>query len=228
MLFLLNMNIAFAGDWDIKFSLGSSYYGGNVEKFDLNSSANISHADSAFEYSSFAKITYSQVNSNKTNQELSGGVKFDYRPYATFSPFFALSAYNNEYKDIKLRLSALLGIKYTFYKTSKSDFSISGAGLYENEMYESEMEDKNILRLSIRPKFKQKIGEKTQLQHITFYKVNVEDGHDYLIESETSLTNRLIGKIDINISSQYTYDNDPPELVEKTDVALITSLVFNF
>ena len=159
LLVLLLASNSYSQGWKAKVGFGSSYYTGNVEKVDLRGEGNISHTDSTFEFSSFVKATYGEMETIKNNQEFQAGIQADYKPYAKLSPFLLFTAYNNEFKDIALRLSGITGLKYTFYKTEKSNYSISTALQYDAEQYKSDIEDKEILRLSIRPKLKQQIAK---------------------------------------------------------------------
>jgi hypothetical protein len=226
-------------------SLGSSFIeGSTINKFDIQTDLNISLADSTREFSTFFTAAYGELAHHSTNQEFSGGLKFDYRPQAMFTPFILLQAYNNVEKNIDLRMTALSGLKFSIFrkfikddkgkKMLKFDYSISVAVLYEAEKYISpNVPNREKMKLSIRPKIKHALGKNIYFEHITFYKVNLEDWQDYSFYSTTSLTSKITKKLQLKISYRIDYDNKLPKIdaVSKNDVTsnsykvLMTSLV---
>lgn len=226
--------------WKTKIGAGVSYYSGNVDKLDLHGKGKVSREDSIIEFSSSVKFAYGEASSRKTNEQYSGGLKLDYLPHGKFSPFISIWAYNNIFKNLDLRLSGLAGLKYTLYEKNKNDYSISAAFIYDSEYYQDKIEDdsssdsifqKQKIRLSVRPKFSRKICENARLDHVTFFKFNVSNGQDYIIESSTSFETKITKKISLELCYEIDFENKPATSenseIDKTDQALIISLVLN-
>jgi len=223
-------------EWSGKFSVGGSYYKGNVTKTDIRSDGTVSHTDSTFEFSTSYKTIYGRNGSEENNREFSSTIKFDWKPYSKISPFLAFETYSNVYKGHDLRLSSLAGAKFTIYQTDNSDYSFSTAALYSIEKYTvPEIPDENfistseIFRLSIRPKIEQKLGDNVVLKHTTYYQPNVKNFSDYILETKTSITNKLTDVLFLDLSFEYDYVSSPPsEDIEKEDIAIIVSLIIKF
>lgn len=218
--------------WKTRFSLGSSFYTGNVDKFDFRTSGSVSRADSLLEYATSFDAIYSETNNTKDNQVLKGNLKVDYLPHSTFSPFAAASAYNNTPKQIELRLSGMVGGKYTFinqldeHGKEVSDYSISAAIQYDRERYTGDTPGTEKARLSIRPKFEQKIGDNVTFEHVTFYVPKITDFADFIIDSKTALTSKLTSKIQLELSYQLEHlSRLPSDDLENTDQAVLASIV---
>ncbi|MCK5536664.1 MAG: DUF481 domain-containing protein, partial [Bacteroidales bacterium] len=215
--------------WEGEAEIGFSYFSGNINIIDLRSEGRIVHEDSVFEYTSFYKAIYAEAENIQSNEELSGGVKFDYLPNSKFSPFIVLSAYRNDFKNIHLRLSGVIGGKLLVYKSEKANYSISMAYQFDAEDYLEETEDENKMRLSIRPKIKQQIGESIYFEHISFFKPNLRDFQDYTVLSSTSITNKITKKIHLKISYEYEYVNEPTKAdLLQTDQVLMASVKIEF
>lgn len=213
--------------WNGKISAGLFYYSGNVDKFDFMADGNITHTDSLFEYSSFAKMIDSRLSGEHVNEEYSAGIKFDYHPFSILSPFMMFSYYRNDYKDIHLRLTALAGIKYVYYQTETSNFSISLALQYDAEHYKSEIPNKDKVRWSLRPKFKQKITNTLYFENFEFFKINVSDGNDYGIESVTTISNKVTNRLSIGLNYHYEYVNAPTNpALKKADQVFTAQVIF--
>lgn len=231
-----------------KITLGGSYYSGNVEKTDFLSTGKTAWNDTVYEFSAFYKVAYGKASGDEINREFSGGIKFDYLPESTISPFMMIKAYNNIYKGYDLRLSGLAGAKFTFIQKKDADYSISGAFVYDRENYTPSTEtgidnpDMNLLRLSIRPKIKQKIGKSITFEHTTFFIYKVYNSpeevvpdpkpdnykNDWIIESSTSLSNKLSDKLSLQMSYDINYIGKPPnEGIENTDKVFVVSIVVN-
>lgn len=214
--------------WSAGITLGTSFNSGNINKFDLSSNGEVSHKDSMFEFSGYYNLLYSEVNNLQNSEEYAGGIKFDYRPYARFTPFVLGAAYQNIYKNIDMRTSALFGAKYRVYKTDKSDYSLSAAVQYDMNKYVSETPDDNITRLSIRPKIKQKLGDYVTFEHITFYQPNVSDFQDYRIDSSTRLKTKINDVLAFQVSYNLDYVSKPTKVgLKKTDQYMLASLAIS-
>ncbi|HAN79019.1 MAG TPA: hypothetical protein DCQ31_15250 [Bacteroidales bacterium] len=215
-----------------KASVGGYYYTGNVNKLDIRSDAALAYKSAKFEYSGNYKFIYSEIAGVQNNGEIAGGVKFDYMPQNKFSPFIALNFYNNKYKGYDLRVSSILGAKYVIYETEKSDYSISAAFQYDAENYAPdklgvEIPNKNLFRLSIRPKITQQITSSMKLTHISFFRPNLSNFSDHQIDAVTSLSNQISKKFYIDIAHELQYTSKPVrEGLKKTDQAIIVSLVY--
>lgn len=230
--------LLFAGmthaQWKSEVSLGSSFYRGNVDKLNIRATGSLSHADSLFEYATNAEATYSQTSGKTDNQLLQGNIKFDYRPYGTVSPFTLVSVYNNEPKKIKLRLSGLVGAKYTFInkvndqQKDVADYSISAAVQVDKEQYMNDKKDTEKVRLSVRPKIEHQLNAHVSFKHVTFYVPKINEFSDYMIDSRTTLKSAL----NKNVSMEITYKIEhisvlPDQELENTDHALIASFVLS-
>lgn len=222
--------------WSGTAGVGGSYYRGNVNKMDIRSDASVSHADSVFEYSVFYRIAYGEYNFIKNNQEFSGGTKFDWRPKDKITPFFALTAYKNEFNGYQLRLSAFSGVKYSFIDEPGIDYSLSLAVQYDAEQYaapkydtDEQKPDKEIIRLSVRPKIKQKISESINFEHVSFIRPVINDFSNVQAEAQTILSNKLTESLSLNIVHEMTYDSKPPsDDILKSNNSLIVSLRVKF
>ncbi len=219
--------------WSGKFSLGGSYYKGNVSKTDIRSDGAVSHRDSTFEFSSDYRTIYGRNGTTENNREFSSTVKFDWLPFAYVFPFLAFENYSNIYKGYDLRLSGLAGAKFKIYKTKITDISLSAAALYSIEDYTLPKDPKDVVkpnselfRLSIRPKIVQKLGENVTFRHTTYYQPNTKDFNDYILESKTTISNKLTNILSMDLTFEYDYVSSPPSSdIVKEDIALIISLI---
>jgi len=215
--------------WKTKLGFGTYFYTGNTEKFDLSSDFQLTRKDTLIESNLFLKGAYGEVEKVQNKQEFTGGLKFDYKPLSVFSPFVLFSFYNNKFKDIELRLSSLLGAKYSFYMTDASDLSISAAIQYDTERFYEATPDKEKIRLSFRPRVLQSLGKNMEFSAVLFYQPNVQEFDDYMLVFNTSLEAKLLEKISLKLTYNYDYESMPIlETIKKTDTSFITSLVLNF
>ena len=92
--------------------------------------------------------------------------------------------YNNGFKKINGRYAGLADAKYRYYfKPDISDFSISAAVFFDLEHYtaDANLPEKERWRISVRPKFKQKLTEGISLVAEVYYKLNLANFNDYSV-----------------------------------------------
>ena len=217
-------------------SLGGSYQTGNTENGSVLLSSAISAMDSIKEFSLNAKYHYSENARKMNKEEFSGGLQFDYHPLSQFSPFIRAEFYSNQFRQIDSRFSGLLGAKYCYFKYLKnnfitSEYSISGAFVFENDNYTKEalLPDKSRVRLSLRPKFKQIVMKNIFLGLESFYKPNIVDFSDYIIDSMFQINFVVNEYVTLSCSYQYEYNSRPATVIVKnTDTSLLASLMVKF
>ena len=211
-----------------RITLGGNYQTGNTEKAAVSGSAYLASVDSIKEFSANAKYTYGENNKKLNQKEYMAGIQYDYHPLSRFSPFVRVEFYKNEFKKINGRYSGLLGAKYRYLvKDDVMDYSISAALVYDLENYtnNASLPDRERLRLSIRPKFKQQLMDNIHLLAEIYYKPNLAEFDDYIVYATFNLNFRMNKYVFLRASYEYDYDSKPATAtVKKTDTLLLASL----
>lgn len=200
-------------NWNFEIGASSTINSGNVNDLSFKNNETIKRNDSLVSYELNFKFVYNRKDRQETNKGTTAGFKTDLFQYGKWSPFWAMEYTSNKYKGYDNKWSALAGIKYRiFSKQDTCDYSLSLAGVYDNVDYTPEENtlDRQVYRLSVRPKFKQKIGEALTLKHNTFYQPDFKDFRDYIITSTTVLENKLGKKFFLEIRFEYEYRSKVP------------------
>lgn len=221
--------------WHFNFGLGASLNTGNVNNCNISNSASINRNDSLIALDTHYKLLYSALihkdnvgqQWEESNFEINGGVKFDLYQYGKFSPFLACEMLTNKYKGYDLKLSGLIGMKYRIYvKPSICDYSISAALVYDwSDFTDATVLPNNNFRVSIRPKFTQRITENLTLLNTTYYQPSVLDFGDFVINSVTKLQTKITRVLFLDFSFTYEYRSRvPSESYKKHDILSEISL----
>ena len=224
-------------NWHYNLGLGASLNTGNVNNCNLSNDASINRNDSIVALDFHYKLLYSSLihkNSigqewEKTNFEVNGGIKTDLYQYDKYSPFLACEMLTNKFKGYDLKVSGLLGMKLRIYTVpSVCDYSISGAFVYDWTDFTDETHlPNNNYRISIRPKFTQKLADNLTLYHCTFYQPSVLDFDDYIINSVTKLQTKITRMVFLDLSFTYEYRSRvPSENYKKHDILSEVSIRF--
>ncbi len=218
-----------ANPWLWELGLGASQNSGNVNNFSIKNYQEISRNDTIISMVARYDYVYQTEDKKETNKGITGNFKLDLFQYRRWSPFVAVEMVSNKYKGYDFKIDCLGGIKFRINKNRNDnyDYSISIAAVYENVNYTDEETELNndFCRLSIRPKMKQKIGESMMLKHTTFYQPAINDFSDYIINSKTTISNKINSKVNLDISFTYEYRSLLPNETYKhydccTDVSL--------
>ena len=215
-----------------KISLGGNYWTGNTEKGTIIGSLGLAAVDSIKEFSFDAKYAYGENNKKVNQQEFLSGLQYDFHPLSAFSPFMRIELYNNKFRNLKYRYSGLAGAKYRFFVYKKdgettSDYSISGAFTYVFEKYspEAKASDQQKVRLSLRPKIKQKLAKNIYFQSELYYIPKINCWEDYIFYFRSNVNFLVNSNIFIKCSYDYEYENKPITTdIKKTDTYLTISL----
>lgn len=206
--------------WHYNFGLGASLNTGNVNNCNLSNDAAVTRNDSVVALDIHYKLLYSSLihkddvgqQWETTNFEVNGGVKMDLYQFGKYSPFLACEVLSNQFKGYDLKMSGLVGVKYRLYvKPSVCDYSISAAFVYDRTDFTDEtVLPKNNYRISIRPKFTQKLADNLSLYHCTYYQPSVLDFDDFIVNSVTKLQTKITKMLFLDLSFTYEYRSRVP------------------
>jgi putative salt-induced outer membrane protein YdiY len=199
--------------WNFELGAGMSQNSGNVENLSLKNYAELERNDSLISADFNYKFVYQKEDKEETNKGFNAGLNFDLFQYGKWSPFVATEIQTNKYKGYDFKISALTGFKYRiFTKKDTCDYSVSAAVVYDNVNYTAEENklDREVMRISIRPKIKQKIGDNFYIGHSTFYQPSVKDFSDYIITSTTRFSSKITTKLFLEVSFNYEYRSKLP------------------
>lgn len=220
IVLIISTTSAFAQrKWNFDLGLGASLNTGNVNNCNISNDAAVKRNDSVVAFDLHYKLLYSALidknNPNhweETNFEITSGVKMDLFQYSTFSPFLACEQLTNKYKGYDIKLSSLLGMKFKIYaKPSFCDYSISAAVVYDWIDYTEETSlPSNNYRLSIRPKFTQRLSESLTLHHCTYYQPSLLKFSDFIVNSTTKLETKINKILFLDLAFTYEYRSEVP------------------
>ncbi len=206
--------------WHYNFGLGASLNTGNVNNCNLSNDAAVTRNDSVVALDIHYKLLYSSLihkddvgqQWETTNFEVNGGVKMDLYQFGKYSPFLACEVLSNQFKGYDLKMSGLVGMKYRLYvKPSICDYSVSAAFVYDRTDFTDEtVLPKNNYRISIRPKFTQKLADNLSLYHCTYYQPSVLDFDDFIVNSVTKLQTKITKMLFLDLSFTYEYRSRVP------------------
>lgn len=240
VLFVISvMDLKAQNKWHYNVGLGASLNTGNVNNCNISHDAAANRNDSLIAFDVHYKLLYSSLISKngtdqqweETNFEVNGGVKTDLFQYGNYSPFLACEMLTNKYKGYDFKLSGLIGMKFRIYTVpSVCDYSISGAFVYDWTDFTDETHLlNNNYRISIRPKFTQKLAENLTLYHITFYQPSLLDWDDFIINSTTKLQTKITKMLFLDLSFAYEYRSRvPSENYKKHDILSEVSIRFKY
>lgn len=173
------------------------------------------------------QVRYGRSGGEDIARRAQGGVKFDFLPKGSWSPFVFGRADHDGMRRLQLRLQSGAGAKYTFWRDPTATASISVAGLYDREKLESQ--DRSILaRWSWRAKAEKTLGGTVKVQHTTLFQPGWGELHDYLLTAQTAVNTKLNEHVALTIAYSYERDSTPAENSGPDDQALNVGLRFEF
>lgn len=220
--------------WVYQLGLGGTLNSGNINNIGFRNTGSIDRNDSVLAFSTSYRFLYSEENHVTTNMGLDGGMKLDYMQYDRWSPFCAMEFISNHFKGYDFKISFLAGAKYRIYTIpGRCDYSISAALVGDYANYHitdpiADTLDRVLMRISLRGKIVQRIGESTMLKHMTFYQPSIIDYSDFIISSITKVENKLNSHLFLDIIFEYDYRSVVPEERSRYDVATEIALRLKF
>lgn len=219
LLFAVNVQ---AKETDIELTAGYIQNTGNTEKESLHSSFKLKHEAGDNELSLYLSNSFGKSNGIKDEEKYTGSMQYDRLIFDEKMALFGFGNFERDtFKKSDYKINAGGGAKFIIYKKNKNELSVSGAMLYELD--KRFVNDKELMRISIRPKIKYKIFES-----VLYYQMKHDYSQDYTMRSESSITIPMGWYLSMRLAYIYDFDNSPANGVNKKDTSVITSLVAYF
>jgi Protein of unknown function, DUF481 len=154
---------------------------------------------------------YGWQGSNRTNNDFSSSL--DFNLYKTFPHFYywGLATYDKSYSlKINSRTQEGVGIAYNFIDRKTAYFNISDGILYEASnvnVHDSVNEAYHTLRNSLRVRGRFVIHDIIVLDATSFWQPSFNDGKDYIIKSDMTLSLKIKKWLNITAAASYNKVN---------------------
>ncbi|MEO7361508.1 MAG: DUF481 domain-containing protein [Gemmatimonadaceae bacterium] len=145
---------------------------------------------------------------------------FDLHPHDRTSPFVFGSAETSFQQRYRLRTSAGVGAKQTFWRRDTvidgfaEDASVSAALLAENTELlpdapaSSKASAGSLVRYSLRVRVRKRLNKTIQFSHVTLYQPTVRDLERYTLEAVTSVSVPIIARVRFIVSHRERLDSE--------------------
>lgn len=173
------------------------------------------------------QVRYGRSGGEDIARRAQGGIKFDFLPKGTWSPFVFGRADHDAMRNLRLRLQSGAGAKLTVLRDSTTNASISVAGLYDREQQVAQ-DPKILARWSWRAKAEKTLSGTVKVQHTTLYQPGWAAYHDYLLTLQTGISTRINRNVALTLAHSYERDSTPAVGTGPDDQALNVGLRFEF
>ena len=131
----------------------------------------------------------------------------------------------DQFQDVDLRQNYTIGLGYQVLETAKSDLRFYGSGGVRLEQYTSGGDNSTSI-LGLGGGYKQSLGP-IVFDWTVAYTPSLEDGEDWRVVSEASLTTTIFEGLGFRIGSRNEYNNKPRPDVKNHDWLFTTALTYS-
>ncbi len=210
--------------WDFNFTFGINLDKGNTERIGCSISLDIKRSSKVDKFIINMNAYYSESENKKDKNKGDFTLKYDYDFLKNESFFIFILPSYNEFQNLKLRMQNGIGLKHTFYKTSKADYSLSGALIYELKQYLDVEKKEEINRLSLRPKIKYSFNKGGKFYFVMFYQPKIDEWQDYRILSEFILEFNIYKNLFFEFKVTDEYNNIVLQDIKRNDLSIMNSI----
>jgi hypothetical protein len=192
---------------------GALLYGEQSQRT-LGGRATLTRVDTLLEFSGALQGLYGDASSRDGVREVTkrlwlGSLNADWRPHARWSPFLLATLETNLEKRLAARYNVGLGVKYTAWRTTTDEGSLSVALLDERiDPLAATAPTTRLTRWSTRLRVRHAFSERTRLSHITFWRPSVRSVDRFVVQSTTELHLGLTPRTAVTVSVLDLYDSE--------------------
>jgi hypothetical protein len=219
-------------EWAVATELGVNAARGNSVYSMLTSGLRVTHLNkNHFELDWNTALTYGEGNGKVIARRMLTGLKADYRPTATWSPFVFSTIERDRIRRLDLLSNTGIGAKWTYFRNAAGAASVSLAAIhsYKAIMVQTPappgIEPRSTTaRLSLRPKVVQRHPSGVSIEQTSFFQPAVDDAADYMIESSTRINFVLTRTSSMFVQHSYRADSRPPLGIKREDHLLVAGV----
>jgi hypothetical protein len=208
--------------WSAVADLAFSGASGNDQTVLLSSSFSLAHlATERFELEWSGSVRYGRSEGREVARNLKSGLKFDLMPESQWSPFALVTMERDPFRRLELRSNSGAGVKYTITRSQKGSASISVAALHSYDSFistiDAPLDSRQSARWSWRFKGGRNLGERVQVENISFYQPVWNRPGEYQMTIESAVRVPMSQRISMSLSHSYDRDSVAPEGVRRDD-----------
>lgn len=218
--------------WDLALDVAATSASGNEDLTVVVSDLKVTRlVPNIVELVFAGRNRYGESGNEVVARSVRGSARFNFRPQGSWAPSLFVTAENDRFKRLDLRLNAGGGALYTFVNVDTHEYSLSGSALYSYENLappEGSTEEtvEEHARLQWQFNGRQRLTENLEATQVTRWEPVWDHARDYLLETETGLRVRVTRNLALSLSHVYQRDSTPPAEVTPDDQ--IVKLGLNF
>jgi len=213
--------------WSTEAELGWSTTSGNTDTTTTTGRIASDRSGERFTLHLMAEGRYSKEEGELTSQRGHGLSQLDYEFRPRVYGFGAVELTHDRFAGYDARLQESLGIGRRMLDREDMVWRVE-AGPALRQEWRTDDTYENSVRARVRTLYTWDFREASRFSQELVYNPSLEEGNDYVLTSDTTLSFRLNSRIALKTGVRVEHDNAPVPGAEKTDVYTTTSLLFHF
>jgi len=206
-----------------------SYAKGNSNHLRFTARASAQFITGANRFLFMISNNLKSTDGEKSAEDFKIHLRHNYRLTSLFSTLMFVQNQYNPYKRLKQRSLFGAGVRADIFRTSNCQGALGASLMLESIELTDDPEEGSSTdtRASF---FVSLIWRPTEIVRVDlsgFYQPFITDFNDPLILMELNVLTYVSDALGITTSLEYSYDGDPPEDVEDTDIELSSGLIFS-
>ncbi|NWF55494.1 MAG: DUF481 domain-containing protein [Syntrophaceae bacterium] len=213
--------------WRGNIALGASMQTGNTERKGASVGAEAIWKSEADRFTGRFLWNYAEDKDDITARNAYGLLKYDHFFSKQVYGYLALEAYNDEFKNWRLRYVVGPGVGYQFWDDEVKFLLFEGGLAYSYEdLYEGQNKDYLAARLAA--DFRYKFGKYLSVGDQLVIYPSLEYGGEYTLRNEAYILSPVGAGWNLKLSNIWDRNSEPPPGIEKDDFLWILALQYAF
>lgn len=213
--------------WETEAELGWTTTAGNTHTSTTTGRVASDRTGERFALHLLAEGRYSEEDDVPTSQRGHGLSQLDYTFRGRNYAFGVVEITHDHFSGLEARLQEALGLGRRMLEREAMVWRLeAGPALFQE--WRTDDTYTNSVRMRVRTLYTWNFRQASRFSQEVVYSPSLEDGDDFLLTSETSLSFRLNSRIAFKTGVRVEHDSTPVAGAERTDVYTTTSLLFHF
>ena len=216
-----------AETWESKLELGLSLNDGTSDTLDLHTALTSIRETDYDRLGFLLRGAYGEADGEETTQKVLGEARYNH----TFMPpyFWSLlgSVEHDKFRDIDFRSVIGPGIGAHVIRDAPTFLDLEAGIVYVHSDY-GDARDEDQIHWRFADAFRTEFNETVSFTQLLEWMPEIDDFGEYLVRFEAAFSVAMSRAMSLNLRLVNDYDSDPPEGIEKNNLALFATVGWTF
>lgn len=213
--------------WSTNVALGGSYNRGNTRTTNANIKAEFDYTKGPHHLEAMTEASYGEADDVRSEERIRSNIQYNHEIDERWYGFIGTEIEYDAVQELEYRVTAFPGLGYYVVKTDAMKLRLEAGPAMQFEKFEN-IDEANSTAGRLRQYWKWQINEQVKLFEEAEYITAIDDADTFRTRLLGGIESKLTDLFKLRFTAEHRHNSAPPANTDYNDLALISSIVFDY